>query len=53
MLESKPLGTSLNGFVARRTRLDFSKLNTPELAHLPPAYWQDELGGGYDKQRPI
>jgi hypothetical protein len=32
MLKSKPLGTNLNRLVARRTRLNFSKLNTPEFA---------------------
>jgi len=32
MLKSKPLGTNLNRLVPRRTRLNFSKLNTPEFA---------------------
>jgi len=39
--------------VARSTRLCFSKLNTPELAQLPPAYLQEALCGGYDSLRPI
>jgi hypothetical protein len=43
LLKQSPPESSRQRLEARRTYGEFSKLNTPELAQVPPAIWQEFL----------